>query len=183
MTSYLALIRGINVGGKNAVPMAALRSLLEELGYDGVSTYIASGNAMFRSTKSAKTVASEIETALPQRFRLDSDSAKVLVLSRDQLRSVLDEKPDGFGERPDLFHSDAIFLMGIRPADAMAVFSPREGVDRVWAGTQAVYSQRLSAERTKSRLNRITQSPLYKSMTIRSWSTTKKLMQLLDQTP
>jgi uncharacterized protein (DUF1697 family) len=183
MAQYLALIRGINVGGKNAVPMAGLRGVLEDLGYDGGATYIASGNAMFRSTKTADTVAAEIETALPERFRLDSEVVKVLVLTRDQLRTVIDGRPDGFGDKPERYHSDAIFLMGITPAEAMAVFRPREGVDRVWPGTGVIYSERLSAERTKSRLSRIMLSPLYQSMTIRSWSTTTKLMALLDAEP
>jgi uncharacterized protein (DUF1697 family) len=183
MTLHLVLIRGINVGGRNKVPMAGLRSMLGDLGYDEVSTYIASGNALLRSAKAAGTVASEIEAALPQRFRLDSEVTKVLVLTRDELRAVIDGKPDGFGEEPDRYHSDAIFLMGITPSEAMAVFRPREGVDRVWPGTGVVYSERLSAERTKSRLNRIMLSPLYKSMTIRSWSTTTKLMALLDAEP
>jgi uncharacterized protein (DUF1697 family) len=183
MTSYLALIRGINVGGKNRVPMAELRSTLEGLGYDRVSTYIASGNALLRSAKSAVAIASEIETALPCHFKLDSELVKVLVLSEDQLRQVVEDKPDGFGDQPGKYHSDAIFLMDIAPADAMTVFSPREGVDRVWPGKGVVYSERLSAERTKSRLGRIVLSPLYKSMTIRSWSTTTKLLQLLDNAP
>ncbi|MFC0682063.1 DUF1697 domain-containing protein [Lysobacter korlensis] len=180
MTSYLVLIRGVNVGGKNTVPMGELRRMLGDLGFDGVSTYIASGNALLRSAKPGGTVASEIERALPERFSLDGDAAKVLVLSSDQLRRVVAEKPAGFGEQPEKYHSDAIFLMDITPADAMAVFSPREGVDRVWPGTQVIYFQRLSADRTRSRLNRIMLSPLYQSMTIRSWSTTTRLMALLD---
>ena len=49
MTTYLVLLRGINVGGKNKVPMARLRELLEELGYSDVSTYIASGNVILSS--------------------------------------------------------------------------------------------------------------------------------------
>jgi uncharacterized protein (DUF1697 family) len=69
--------------------------------------------------------------------------------------------------------------MGIDAAEAMSVFSPREGVDKVWSGNGVIYSQRLSAERTKSRLNRIMASPLYKSMTIRSWQTTLALVELM----
>jgi uncharacterized protein (DUF1697 family) len=105
----------------------------------------------------------------------------VLVLTRDQLREVIDNRPDGFGDEPATYHSDAIFLIGVPPSEAMPVFTPRDGVDRVWPGSGVVYSQRLSAERTKSRLNRVLASPLYKSMTIRSWSTTTRLMELLDR--
>ena len=69
--------------------------------------------------------------------------------------------------------------MGIDLAQAMPVFNPREGVDKVWPGDGVIYSQRLSAERTKSRLSKIMASPLYQSMTIRSWNTTIKLLDIL----
>jgi uncharacterized protein (DUF1697 family) len=71
--------------------------------------------------------------------------------------------------------------MGIDVADVMPLFNPREGVDRVWPGEGVVYSERLSAQRTKSRLSAIIASPLYKSMTIRSWSTATKLLTMLDE--
>jgi uncharacterized protein (DUF1697 family) len=180
VTRYLVLLRGINVGGKNKVPMAQLRTLLEELGYSDVSTYIASGNALLRSDRSAGAIKRAIEDALPRTFRLDSDLIAVLVLSHAQLRAVVERKPKGFGEEPNRYHSDAIFLIGIDEAEAMAVFDPRDGVDRVWPGDGVIYSQRLSAERTKSRLNRIMGSPAYRSMTIRSWATTKALLDLMD---
>jgi uncharacterized protein (DUF1697 family) len=61
----------------------------------------------------------------------------------------------------------------------MEVFSPRAGVDRVWPGDGVIYSERLSALRTKSRLNRIVGTPAYRSMTIRSWGTTLALRDLM----
>ncbi|MFL5683324.1 MAG: DUF1697 domain-containing protein, partial [Chloroflexota bacterium] len=58
---------------------------------------------------------------------------------------------------------------------------PRPGVDAVWPGNGVIYSQRLSAERTKSRLGKIVGTPAYKSMTIRSWQTTMALLERMDQ--
>jgi uncharacterized protein (DUF1697 family) len=66
-------------------------------------------------------------------------------------------------------------------AEAMAAFSPKEGVDTVWPGDGVIYSQRLSAKRTQSRLNRVMASPAYKSMTIRNWNTTTKLLELVEK--
>jgi uncharacterized protein (DUF1697 family) len=62
----------------------------------------------------------------------------------------------------------------------MTAFSPREGVDTVWAGDGVIYSQRLSALRTRSRLNKIMVATAYKSMTIRNWNTTTKLLALMQ---
>jgi uncharacterized protein (DUF1697 family) len=178
--TFLILLRGINVGGKNKVPMADLRNCLEGLGFSDVSTFIASGNVIVTSDRNADEIATQIESALPEAFTLDSDLVRILVLTRDQLQAIVDDRPKGFGDQPDKYHSDAIFLIGIEIDDAMHVFNPREGVDRVWPGAGVVYSERLSAQRTKSRLSSMVASPLYKSMTVRSWSTTVKLLGLLN---
>lgn len=182
MQQYVVLIRGINVGGKNKISMATLKQCLEKLGFTNVSTYIASGNVVLRSDKSVDKVEALIEKALPENFSLDSDLIKVLALTRAQLESIIKHKPNGFGEEPDTYYSDAIFLMHISTEEAMTVFDPREGVDKVWAGDGVIYSQRLGAERTKSRLSKIVGTPAYKQMTIRSWTTTTKLLALLEST-
>jgi uncharacterized protein (DUF1697 family) len=179
MNTYVILLRALNVGGKNKVPMAGLKKCLEELGFSNVSTYIASGNVILESDKHPDEIKAQIEEVLPESFKLDDALIKVLVLTRNQLQAVIDDKPEGFGEQPEKYHSDAIFLMGIDAAQTMSVFKPREGVDKVWPGDGVIYSQRLSSQRTKSRLGKIMATPAYKSMTIRSWSTTTKLLEIL----
>jgi uncharacterized protein (DUF1697 family) len=181
MNAYVILIRGINVGGKNKVPMASLKKRLGELGFSNVSTYLASGNVILESDKPADEIKAQLEEALPESFKLDDEFVKVLVLTRGQFQAVVDNKPEGFGEQPEKYHSDAIFLMGIDSAHVMPVFNPREGIDKVWPGDGVIYSQRLSAQRTKSRLSKIVAAPEYKSMTIRSWSTTTKLLSRLEK--
>jgi uncharacterized protein (DUF1697 family) len=133
------------------------------------------------SDRSPGAIKRQIEAALPRAFRLDSELIAALVLSRAQLRAVVNRKPKGFGDHPETYHSDAIFLIGIDAATAMQVFDPHPEVDRVWPGDNVIYSQRLSAKRTKSRLNEATTTPLYKSMTIRSWATTMALHDLLEE--
>ncbi len=179
VTTYLVLLRGINVGGKNNVPMTVLKDCLEKIGFSNVTTYIASGNVMLDSDASPDEVKDAIEKALPETFQLDSELIKVLVLSRRQLKKIVDNKPKGFGDQPALYHSDAIFLMDVVAADVMPIFRPREGVDTVWQGDGVVYSQRLSAKRSKSRLSIIASTPFYKSMTIRSWNTVVKLLEIM----
>jgi len=181
MKTYIILMRGINVGGKNKVSMAALKKGLEEAGFFNVSTYINSGNVILESDKSTATIKAQIEKILPEKFKLDSELIKVLVLTRKQFQAVIDNKPEGFGEEPEKYYSDAIFLMDLDPTEALSVFNPREGVDVIWPGDGVIYSQRLGAQRTKSRLNKIMGSPAYKSMTIRSWSTTIKLLKILEK--
>ncbi len=180
MTRYLVLLRGINVGGRNMVPMAALRELLGSHGHTNVSTYIASGNAILSSDKTAATIKRGLEEALPRAFKLDSELIAVHVLTRAQLRAVVRDRPKGFGDEPETYNSDAVFLMGIDAPTAMKVFDPRPGVDEVWPGKGVIYSQRLSAQRTKSRLGKIVGTQAYKSMTIRSWTTTMALLERME---
>lgn len=179
MRHFVVLIRGINVGGENKMSMSKLKSCLKELGFSDITTYIASGNVILGSNKSAEQIKALIEKALPKYFKLDSNLIKVLVLTKSQIQAVVTHKPKGFGEESTKYHSDTIFLMGITEAQAMKVFTPKDGVDTIWKGKGVIYSQRLSLLRTKSRLNRIMMAPEYKSMTIRNWNTTTKLAELL----
>ncbi len=181
MNTYLLLLRGINVGGKNKISMTELKRCLEEEGFSDVRTYIQSGNVLLQSDLDAQTLSRKVEKSLPKRFKLDSSIIKVLALTHDQLRTVVHNKPKGFGDEPEKYHCDAVFLIGIGADEAMKVFSPREGVDRVWPGDLAIYSQRLSSERTRSRLSKIVGTSAYQSMTIRSWNTTTKLLKILDE--
>jgi uncharacterized protein (DUF1697 family) len=177
---YVVLLRGINVGGKNKLSMAALKKALAELGYENVSTLLASGNVVLESSKSAGAIEAEIEKVLPRQFKLDTELIRVLVLTKARFKTMLASKPKGFGEQPGKYHSDAIFLMGIKPAEAAKAFDPREGVDEMWRGKGVIYHQRLSAKRTKTRLSKVMGSPTYKSMTIRSWQTTEKLLKMVE---
>ena len=180
MPRYVVLLRGINVGGKNKLSMASLKSCLEELGYTNVSTYINSGNVVLDSKKSASAIAAEIEKVLPRKFKLDSELIKVLALSKANFKAMLGGKPKGFGEEPGKYHSDAIFLMAGKVSEAMTAFDPREGVDAVWPGKGVIYHQRLSAQRTKTHLTKVMATPFYKAMTIRNWATTSRLLEMLE---
>lgn len=87
---YVALLRGINVGGKNRLPMAQLRSLVEASGGESVATYIQSGNVVFRSDKNIAQLESELEQAIEKTFDL---SIPVLVRSADKWSRYLDQNP------------------------------------------------------------------------------------------
>lgn len=181
LIKYITLLRGVNVGGKNKVTMSELKKSLEDLGFSNVSTYIASGNVIFESEKDAEEIRNLIEKVLPLKFKLDDDLIRALVLSREQLQTIIKNKPEGFGEKPDTYHSDAIFLMEKSVDQVIKVFDPREGVDKIWPGNGVIYSQRLSALRTKSRLNKAIGTPEYKFMTIRSWNTVLKLLEMMKE--
>lgn len=177
MARSVALLRGINVGGKNAIRMADLRACFERGGFADVETYIASGNVLFSATGAAAALTARIEAMLADGF---GQRIPVVLRSRRQLRAVVDRAPEGFGGRPDEFRSDVIFLRpGIAPTTALAEVATREGVDRAWAGPGVLYFERLTARASQSRLSMIVSSPIYPHVTIRTWRTTTELLRRL----
>jgi len=178
MARYVALLRGINVGGRNPVAMADLREAFEADGHEAVGTYIQSGNVLFESDRPRAALEGEIEAMLERRFGFP---LVVVVRSHVQLSRVVTKAPDGFGAAPETYHSDVLFLKApLSSRQAMGVVGLREGVDQAWAGTGVLYFARLSERRVQSRMSRIVGTPEYARMTIRSWNTTTKLLALLD---
>lgn len=180
MARYLALLRGINVGGNNMIAMAALKSCFETAGFDDVATYIQSGNVLFTPRKPITPAAltKRLETLLTSTF---SYQATVVVRDTKQMIDVVKKAPKGFGKQPDQFRYDVVFLKEpLTAAEAMNGWPLKEGVDAVWAGPGVVYASRVAAKATQSRMGRIVALPIYKSVTIRNWNTTTKLLALMD---
>lgn len=179
-TDYLALLRGINVGGNNPVPMAALRECFTELGAHDVATYIQSGNVLFDGGKrDAAWWTPRIEAALTERFGYD---ATVVVRGHAEVQGVVHDAPVGFGSEPDRFRYDVLFLKEpLLAIDALQQVPVREGVDTAHAGDGVLYHSRLVARATQSQLGKIVGTPLYRQMTIRNWRTTTKVLAMLDE--
>jgi uncharacterized protein (DUF1697 family) len=132
MTTYVALLRAINVGGTGKLPMADLRSMCVEAGYARVRTYIASGNVIFESGRSEAKVVAELEK------RLAAYAGKpvgVLVRSRAELADVLAANP--FPEAAAA-RTVAIFLAKPPPADAIERAAGARD-EEVGLGTPAIY--------------------------------------------
>jgi uncharacterized protein (DUF1697 family) len=176
-SQYLALLRGINVGGKNLVKMADLRAAFESMPLADVTTYIASGNVLFRAPgQRGGELAAEIEAELTRRF---GNELKVVLLTEAQLRAVVEGAPRGFGG--DAHLCDVVFVRSPLTAKrAFGLVETREGVDRAWPGKGVVYFSRLAAKSSSSRLSKVAALPEYKNMTIRSWSTATKLLALME---
>ncbi|MGZ5353578.1 MAG: DUF1697 domain-containing protein [Actinomycetota bacterium] len=178
MTTYVALLRGINVGGKNLIRMPALKASFETLGFDDVSTYIQSGNVLFTApAASSAALTRRIEAMLAATFDY---RPTVVVRSRKQMRATVDKAPKGFGSEPAKYRYNVIFLKEpLTARKAMGSIETKPGVDEAFAGTGILYFSNLIARATSSRLGKIASSPIYPSITIRNWNTTTKLVGLM----
>src|SRR5687767_11390681 len=152
MSTYVALLRGINVGGKNVIRMTALAACFEEIGLSDVTTYIQSGNVVFSAKAAAAPLERKIAKALSDAFGY---AATLVLRSEKEMSEIVAKAPKGFGKDPDRFRYDVLFLMApLTAAEAIRALAPKEGVDTAHAGKGVVYVSRLIAKATQSRLPR-----------------------------
>jgi uncharacterized protein (DUF1697 family) len=119
--TWVALLRGVNLGSRNKISMPRLRELFGELGYDDVQTYVQSGNVLFRSPTPRRKLTHEVESEIRRRFGLE---ISVLLRSRSELRATVARNP--FAERqsdPTKLH--VTFLAGAPRRDRVAALQEK----------------------------------------------------------
>ncbi len=180
MAVYLALLRGINVGGKNIIKMVDLKASFESMGFSDVTTYIQSGNVVFASAeKDNARLTGKIEKTLSKRFNYTS---RLVLVAHPKMKKIVASAPKGFGDDPDTYRYDVIFLKEpLTPAKAMEKVSVREGVDQACMGKYVLYFSRLISRASQSHLGKIISLPMYQSMTIRNWNTTTRLLAIMNK--
>ena len=179
MAKYVALLRGINVGGNNLIKMTELALCFEKQGFRGVTTYIQSGNVIFEAGASVPgKLTRGIEAAILKTFDC---RASVALRSKKEMESIVTRAPKGFGKQPEKYRYDVIFLLDpLTAKKAYASVPTREGVDQAYPGTGVLYFSRLVAKATQSKLSKVASMPMYKNMTIRNWNTTTKLLSMMQ---
>lgn len=176
---YLALLRGINVGGNNIIKMTDLKSAFEKMGFTDVATYIQSGNVLFKSSnKNPDALTHTIETTLT---RQSGYELKIILVPHIELAKIIESAPSKFGSDKERYRYDILFLKPpLTAEEALKEISIKEGVDEVHAGKGVLYFRRLISKAVQSRLSRLVMMPVYKNMTIRNWNTTTKLCAMMD---
>jgi len=190
MASHVALLRGINVGGRNKVPMAELREVVTSLGHTGVTTYIQSGNVLFTPADGDNAkLASDLEAAIAGAFGVTSS---VVVLSRDELARILDTNPYRDEPNPKLVH--VVFLNDELPADLLDRIKAAESAaaaktgrsDTVTAIGPALFlhtPEGYGTSELSQVLFRIIGTPGRNGVaaTARNWATATKLLSLCEE--
>lgn len=109
MNRYITLLRGINISGKNKVPMAELKQGFEKLNYTEVKTYLNSGNVIFSSDEAdIIKITSQIEKMIKDQFGLD---IPVFVISKENLEDILHHAPAWWGKESKEIYDNIIFIM------------------------------------------------------------------------
>jgi len=177
---YIALLRGINVGGKSLIKMAELKVCVESLGYENVRTYINSGNVLFEGDNQPTIqLAKAIEQAIEYTFSI---AVKVVVIDYPSYKAIVRGVPHGWGEKPD-WKYNTLFL--IPPYDIAQIVADigelKPNIEMMIVGEGAIYQAVEFRSFGKTTTGKLASRSSYQSMTIRNWNTTRKLLQLLEQ--
>ncbi len=175
---HIALLRGINVGGNNKVPMAELRAALENDGFTAVQSYIASGNILLSADgTSLEEVQMRFERLLETTF---SVSTRVLVIPETRFLPIAAALPGDWHNDSD-HKSDVIFLFPEDDTPAIrGTLAPRDGIDETIYVPGAVLWRVPRRFQTKSALNKLVGTKTYRNVTIRNANTVRKLQQMLQ---
>jgi uncharacterized protein (DUF1697 family) len=176
--TWAVLLRGINVGGKRPVPMAALREAFAGLGYVDPETYIQSGNVVVgsRKSKGARTTAT-VERRLGETFGHD---LRVVVRTLPEMSAIVrripkDWDPDDRSTRHNvMFLTDALdarsFVRGVKT---------KPDLESIAAGPHVVYWSAPFATLTRTEMVKMSANPAYAEMTVRNLRTTLRIHEMM----
>lgn len=139
MRRYIALLRGINISGRNKISMPVLRVGFEELGFGAVKTYLNSGNVIFSSDESGKNaLADRIGAMIKSKFGLE---IPIFVIAQAELEDILRNAPKWWGNENAEIYDNLIFVLP--PATSVELLSqagaPKEGFEKVLEYNGAVF--------------------------------------------
>ena len=179
MIRYIALLRGINISGKNRLPMAELKKGFEDLCFKDVKTYLNSGNVLFSCEEDDKSDLTErIETMIKERFGLD---IPVFVMEVDFLKDILQHAPEWWGTDDKTIYDNLIFILP--PTKFAEVFEaigePKEGLEQIMEYDNAVFwSFDLKDHRKTNWWPKTAALPIGSRLTIRTANTVRKLINM-----
>lgn len=178
MQTYIALLRGINVGGKAKVEMAQLKTVFESLGYTNVRTYINSGNVIFKSQdiNSLENIREEIEKALQKKFHFP---VRTLLRDAQQITNLVKKIPSEW--KNDSTHkTDVLFLWDdYSNKNSLDLLKINPNIDFVKYIDGSIIWHIERSNYNKSGMRTFIGTTLYKNMTARNVNTVRKLGELL----
>lgn len=173
---YIALLRGVNVGGKARVEMATLRRVFEDAGCRDVSTYINSGNVLFTDKRTMQELQPALETALEATFGL---RIPIVLRSRKSLNALTARIPADWTNDASA-KTDILFINNTVDAqEVLAALGSKPAIESVIAADGALVWHVSRQNASKSSALKLVSSIHYANVTIRNVNTVRKLVELL----
>ena len=176
---FVALLRGVNVGGNNIISMRSLKTSFEKLGFTDVSTYINSGNILFKTNeRDARKLETQIETMLSKEYKL---GCKVVVRSFPEMANLVENLPKNW-DGDTQWKYNVIFLRhSIDSAKVLEGLALKPDFEKVvyHPGT-LLWSARIN-DLKLTLMNKLSSHKLFQDMTVRNTNTTRKLYELMKK--
>ena len=176
---YVALLRGINVGGKNIISMKELKDLLEKNGYQDVATYINSGNIIFSSDISdTEFLKRHCEDLILKKFDLE---VTLMIISSEDLIDALSNAPEWWDKDSESKHN-AIFVIPPTTVEEviMEVGQAKPEYEKIGSYGRVIFWSAPLKTFSRTRWSKITGKSVYNCVTIRNSNTAKKLAELCN---
>jgi len=180
MTTYITILRGINVSGHRMIKMNALKELLQELGFQKIQTYIQSGNIVFQTRESdPQKLEKKIANAILEKFGFD---VPVLVKEREALRQIISQNPFLSDPGKDVNHLHVTFLSGEPDPEYFNKISDlRFEPDEFQIGNQVIYLYCPVSYGNSKLSNTFFEKALKVTATTRNWKTTNELQNIAEE--
>ena len=178
MNVYVAFLRGINVGGKNMVSMKALKESFERLGFKDVTTYINSGNVLFRAASNdPRKLESRIDRMLSQEHGVQG---KTVVRSHAEMARLVKTIAATWKPDPKARYNVIFLRHSIDSERVLDGIDIKPDIERiVYCPGTLLWAARINGL-TRSAMLKLASRPIYKDMTVRNLNTTKKVFELMD---
>ena len=177
MNLYIAFLRGVNLGGKNKIPMAELKTDFENLGFGAVKTYLNSGNVLFSSDQNGREeLASQIESMIKVKFGFD---IPVFVILRQDLEDILQNAPAWWGAGREGIYDNLIFIMppAVFSQVSDEIGAPREGLEQIQNYKEAIFWSFSRKDYQKTNWwPKTASAAISRKLTIRTANTVRKLV-------
>lgn len=179
MKQYIALLRGINISGKNKIAMPQLKEAFEEIGFLNVTTYINSGNVCFTTTtKNLQQLQQQCEDIIKHKFHLD---IPVAIIPIPYLKEVLEHAPIWWDQpsEKEIIHQ-VIFLIPPTTIEEVynAIKPPKAEYEKVSYYKNTIFFSAPRETFNKASWSKIASSSVNNNVTIRNANTAKKLLAL-----
>jgi uncharacterized protein (DUF1697 family) len=179
MTTFVALLRGVNVGGNNMISMRSLKDSFENLGFKEVTTYINSGNVLFKAREEdPRKHETKIERMLVAKHQLDS---KVVVRSIDEMGKLVASLPRSWNGDSE-WRYNVIFLRHVIDSEEiLSSLAPKPDIEQVvYRPGTLLWSAKVS-DVARTTMQKLSSQKTFKDMTVRNLNTTKKLYELMKK--
>ena len=174
---YVALLRGINVGGNNKIEMKRLVTTMSKAGFEEVSTYINSGNIFFSSNDKETILTNRLEQLIKDEFNLD---IKVLLRNKDNINKLMGSIPLGWNNGIEM-KCDVMFLWDKYNSESVLdQLTIKSGIDEVKYTHGALIWKVDKVNVTKSGMMKIVGTELYRHMTVRNCNTLRKIKERIN---